>query len=298
MKNWIWIVGVVLAGLIAFGVFNGFGIVPDAQAGLQDVETAEVTIDILTASIGATGKVRANQSANLAWEISGEVAEVSVSVGAAVADGQVLALLEQTSLSQSVILAQADLVTAQQELDELLNSRKQQAQALLALEEAQDALEDALNLDPLDLVQAEQAIVDAEKAVEDAQRDLNYTLSTASQASIDAARAEVVLARDALEKAEEKYEPYANKPEDNLIRANLQSQLAAAQQTYDAKVRELNALLSTGDELDQALAEANFATAQAEYQQALEDYDRLLKGPSEGEIALLESDLEDRKSVV
>lgn len=293
MKKWIWIIGVVLVGVIAFGVFSGLGIAKDAQAGLEGIETIEVTMDTLTASIGATGRVRANQSAILTWDISGEVEEINVQVGDVVTDGQILASLEQTSLGQNVILAQADLVSAQQALDELINSRNQRARALLALEEAQDALEEALNPDPLNIVQAEQAIVDAEKVVENAQRDLLYLSSTASQAVIDAAKSEVVLARDALQKAKDKYEPYADKPEDNLVRANLQSQLAAAQQTYDAKVRELNALLSTGSELDVAVAEAKLATAQAEYLQAQDEYDRLINGPSEGEIALLESDLED-----
>ncbi len=293
MKKWIWIIGLILVGVIAFGVFNDLGIVKGAKAGLEDVETVEVTVDTLTASVGATGRVRANQSAILTWDISGEVEDVRVQAGDVVSDGQILASLEQTSLSQNVILAQADLVDAQQALNDLINSKNQQARALLTLEDAQDALEEALNPDPLDIVLAEQAIVDAEKAVDDAQRDLTYLSSKASQASVDAAKAEVVLARDALQKAKDKFEPYANKPEDNLVRANLQSQLAAAQQNYDAKVRELNALLSTGSELDIAVAEANLATAQAEYQEAQEEYDRLINGPSKGEIALLESDLED-----
>jgi len=295
MKKWIWIIGVVLVGVIAFVIFSKGGFVQDSQAGLSDVETFEVTIDTLSASIGATGRVRANQSATLTWDISGEVGEVNVQAGEVVSDGQILASLEQTSLSQSVILARADLVSAGQALDDLLNSRNQGAEALLSVEDAEEALEDALNPDELSIVQAEQTIVDAEKAVDDAQRDLNYTTSTASQASIDAAKAEVVLSRDALEKALDKFEPYENKPEDNLIRANLQSKLAAAQQSYDAKVRDLNALLSTGDELDIAVAEANLATVQAEMLDAQEEYDQLVNGPSDGELARLESQLEDAK---
>lgn len=295
MKKWIWIISVILVGVIGFVIFNNGGFVQDAQAGLSDIETVEVTIDTLSASIGATGRVRANQSATLTWDISGEVGEVNVKAGEIVSDGQTLASLEQTSLSQVIILARADLVSAKQALDDLLNSRNQQAEALISVEDAEEALEEALNPDELSIVQAEQAIVDAEKAVDNAQRDLNYTTSTASQASIDAAESEVILARDALEKAQDKFEPYENKPEDNLIRANLQSNLAAAQQSYDAKVRNLNALLGTSDELDIAVAEANLATAQAELINAQEELDRLVNGPSEGELAKLESQIEDAK---
>jgi HlyD family secretion protein len=293
MKKWIWIIAVVTVAVVTLAALNGYFMESSTQSNTDGAETVEVVIDTLTGSIGATGKVRANQTAYLTWDVSGEVEQVNVQVGDEVKDGQLLASLEQNSLTQSVILAQADLVSAQQALEDLLYSRNQQAQALLAVEDAEGALEDSLNPDPLAEKKAQQAIVDAEKEVEDAERDVNFTLSTASQASIDAAEAEVILAKDALDKAREKFEPYENKPEDNLVRANLQSQLAAAQQTYDAKVRELNALLSTGDPLDIALAEANLATAQAELVEAQEEYDQIISGPSPGEIALLESQLED-----
>jgi len=295
MKKWIWILGAVIVSVGAYVLVTSRMSSQSSLAGLDEEEQVEVTIDTLTASIGATGKVRANQSATLTWDISGEVDQVNVQAGDIVSDGQILASLEQTSLDQNMILAQADLVSAQQALNDLLNSRNQQAQALLDVEDAEGALDDALTPDALSGIQAQQAIVDAEKAVEDAGRDLSYLLSTASPAAIDAAEAEVVLARDALEKAQDKFEPYENKPEDNLVRANLQSQLAAAQQRYDAKVRNLNALLSTGSELDIAVAEANLATMQAELIDSEEEYKRIVEGPSPGEIALLESQLDDAK---
>ena len=52
-------------------------------------------------------------------------------------------MLEKTSLPQTVILAQADLVNAKKALDDLLNSKLQQAKAQQAVEQAQQALEDA-----------------------------------------------------------------------------------------------------------------------------------------------------------
>jgi len=293
MKKWFLIIGLLIIIAISYFLINGSFNNQQTQINIDELETYEVRIDTLIASIGATGKVRANQSATLTWDISGEVEQVNVSAGEPIVDGQILAILEETSLSQNVILAQADLVSAQQELNNLLNSRNQQAQALLNVEEAEEALEDAQNPDPLSEIQAQQAIIDAEKAVDDATRDLNYLKSTASQPTIDAAESEVVLARDALEKAKEKFKPYENKPEDNLARANFQSQLAAAQQSYDAKVRELNSLLSTGDELDIAVSEANLATLQAELVDAQKEHERIIEGSSPGEIALLESQLDD-----
>lgn len=69
MKKWIWIIGVILVGIIAFSLFNGIGIVIIGQAGLDDIETVEVTTGTISASIGATGRVWANQSAVLKWDI-------------------------------------------------------------------------------------------------------------------------------------------------------------------------------------------------------------------------------------
>ena len=113
----------------------------------------------------------------------------------------------------------------------------------------------------------------------------------ASQATIDTAQAQVVLAEDALERAEAQFRPYENKPESNLIRANLLTRLAAAEQTYDAAVRQLNALLGTGNLTDITVAEADFATATAELLQVQREWERLKDGPSLATITLLGAQL-------
>ena len=121
MKKWIWVLGLLIITAITYFLINGSFNNQQTQINIDELETYEVRIDTLTASIGATGKVRVNQSAILTWDISGEVEQVNVSAGEPVVDGQILAVLEETSLSQNVILAQAELVNAQQELDNLLN---------------------------------------------------------------------------------------------------------------------------------------------------------------------------------
>ena len=95
--------------------------------------------------VGATGTVRANQTANLGWQTSGKVAEVSVEPGDLVKKDALLAELEPTTLAQNIILAKADLVGAQKALDDLLQSGTPAAQAGLALVNAKQALEDAQN---------------------------------------------------------------------------------------------------------------------------------------------------------
>lgn len=99
----------------------------------------------LTATIGATGTVRAKQTAVLIWQAAGTVDTVNVKVGDNVPEGFVMAYLAKTSLPQSVIMAEADLASAQSDLDELLNSDTARAQAVIALRDAQVAYDKANN---------------------------------------------------------------------------------------------------------------------------------------------------------
>lgn len=291
MRKWIIAVVVILvvaAGLYFFGPFRGRA----QSAAPGDLQTAPAERGDLTASIGATGVVHANQTALLGWQTSGTVDSVSVAVGEQVTEGQALATLSKTSLPQNVILAQADLVSAQKTLSDLQNSQIQQAQALQAVEDAQQALEDARNPE-LSQARALEAIATAQKTVEQAERAVRYSQSTASESLINEAEAQVVIAKDALDKAQEAFAPYANKPEDNLTRARLQSELSAAQQRYDAAVSQLNSLKGTASPIDQAVAQANLETAKAQLLQAQRDWERIQNGPSEADLALLEAQLED-----
>jgi HlyD family secretion protein len=289
-KRWTWIVIAILV-VGAIGAF--FFLRARGQAAAQaNFETQPAAHGDLTATVGATGVVRANQTALLVWQTSGTVGQVDVNVSEPVTKDQVLATLEQTSLPQTVILAQADLVNAQRALDDLLNSQLQQAQAQQALEKARQALEDAQNPEATK-AKAQQAVADAQKAVENADRALRDAQSPAGQSFIDQAQAQVVLAQDALEQAQKNFEPYANKPEDNLVRARFQSELSSAQQRYDAAVRQLNGLLGTTNLTDQAVAQANLETARAQLADAQREWERVKDGTSPAEMAVLAAQLAD-----
>ncbi len=108
-------------------------------------QTATVERGNLTATIGATGTVRAKQTAILIWQAAGTVDTVNVKVGDNVPEGFVMAYLAKTSLPQSVIMAEADLANAQSDLDQLLNSDTARAQSVIALRDAQVAYDKANN---------------------------------------------------------------------------------------------------------------------------------------------------------
>ena len=109
-------------------------------------QTAKVEKGELVATVGATGTVRARQSVTLVWQTSGSVDAVNASVGDRVAAEAVLASLSPTSVSQNIILAEADLVNAQKALDELVASDTVRAQAWIALRQSQDDYEKARDL--------------------------------------------------------------------------------------------------------------------------------------------------------
>jgi len=133
-RTWI-ILGVVAAVAVA-AAYLLFGRGGNKTA--TQYTTEKLTRGTLTATVGATGTVRAHQSVVLAWETSGTVDKVNVKVGDQVQKDQVLATLQKISLPQNIIAAEADLINAQQTLDDLLASDTARAQAAITLRKAQD----------------------------------------------------------------------------------------------------------------------------------------------------------------
>ena len=259
----------------------------------EEPATVEPSAVEFSPIVSATGEIVPEQEALLSVSAGGVIEDVLVKEGDSVSAGEVLVRLEGTEQQLAAVsAAELELANAQYALEALYKDTDLlAAQALQTAETAERALED-LNNQELQQALAMQAVADAQKAVNTTERGVRYLQSTASQADIDAQKAQVVLAKDALDKAREDFEPYANKPEDNLTRANFQAKLAAAQQVYDAAVRKLNALEGTGSEVDINVAEADYLTAQATLIQAERDLERVMEGPDPGEVALLEAQIE------
>ena len=259
----------------------------------EETEAPEPIAIDFSPIVSATGVVSPEQEALLSVSAGGVVEDVLVEKGDNVTTDQVLVQLEGTEQQVAAVSAAAlELANAQFAFDKLFeDTNLLAAQALRSAETAERALED-LNNPELQEALALQAVADAQKAVDTTERNSRYTQSPASQADIDAQRAQVVLAGDALKKANEDFEEHANKPEDNVTRAHFLARQAAAQQIYDDAIRRLNAMEGTGSEVDINVAEAEFITAQAALLQAQRDLERVLDGPDPGEVALLEAQIE------
>jgi HlyD family secretion protein len=293
-----WWVLVFIVVVAASGGYYYYTTLTAAQAETgseNQLQTAVARRGDLIIYASASGEVVASTDVSLGFDEYGALIALDTTLGTEVEVGAVLALLETEytpeSIAAEIAQTQLDVLTAQKELDDLYkNAEKDAALALIAVEEAAVALEDLLNSDTHQ-AQAWENFVAAQDAVEDAESAYYISQSTASQADIDAAWAQVVLTKSALERAQEKYEPYANKPDDNLTKANLQANLSAAQQNNDAAVRTYNAMTSTGSETDQASAAAELATAQAQLADTERAWERAKEGPTDGEIALAEAEL-------
>lgn len=255
-------------------------VVPLANARRQSqlmsqLQTAVAARGNLTATIGATGTVRASQTVSLNWLTSGTVEKIQVESGDRVRAGDVLAILAQESLPQNVILAQAELVTAQRNLDDLLHSNAQRAQAQLTLVNAQKNYDNAkatLNMllarnrgatsDDLRHAQAQHTI--AEENLKRAEQYYNHLAKTRPEDDPERARAFVALfnARQALRRAKSSLDYFLLQPSAFNIEEN-QAKLAVAEAALEDAQRNWERLQDGPDPDDVAAAEARVAAIQA-----------------------------------
>ncbi len=209
---------------------------PRSGGPQEQFQTATVGRGDLTATVGATGSVRARQTAILGWQTSGTVEKVNVQIGDAVKTGDVLASLVKTSLPQSIILAEAELVSAQRALEDLQKSDTARAQAWVALRKAREAFEKAydyrqsLNY-PLERTEVHMVTEIVNGLPVQVPKTKTYK-SEATAEEIEKADADLALKQAQYEDAKRAYERVENGPNaDDLAAA--QARVDAAQATLD-----------------------------------------------------------------
>ena len=253
------IIGIFLLIIVTFAIY---WIRNRQQGSNQDTfQTVVAQRGSLLATIGATGTVRSNQSARLTWQTSGTIGDIFVNLGEEVSKGETLASLLPDTLPQTVILAQADLVSAKRDLDNLLNSTTNKAQTQLALANAQKAYEDA--------------------------KWTRQNLDTGrnNQEAAANAEAQYIIANNALENAQAAYDRLSNLADSDPIKAQAYSTLYAAQQTVKSKLNAWNWYKSQANSEEISEADAKLALAEAQLQDAQREWDRVKNGPDQDEIA-------------
>jgi HlyD family secretion protein len=270
------IIYIIVAVVIVFAIAGGFFWYRSSQQAKAagQFETAILERGNLTSIVGATGTVRANQTASLNWQTSGTVESVNVLEGDKVKEGDVLADLSSTSLSQAIVLAQADLVTAERNLQNVQDSTSARAEAQLALATSEKALKDAKTK----------------------REGMNYKRS--SQANIDYAEAQLALAQKAVDNAQHAFNNVTELAPADPIRAQATTNLYNAKLARDRAMANLNWYKGKPSENDIAEADAKLAVAQAQYDDALREWNRLKDGPDPKDIAAAQARVDAIKATL
>ncbi|HCK65864.1 MAG TPA: hypothetical protein DHW49_06340 [Anaerolineae bacterium] len=132
----------VLVVIILFTLVRGFS--PANASNVPSTEAQVVSLEVAE-TIETSGTLQAQPFASLTWKTSGVVESVNVEVGDFVKAGDILLTLQPESTSASIVSAQADLITAQENLEDVLSSGTGVAQAAIDLKEAQEDYDKAVN---------------------------------------------------------------------------------------------------------------------------------------------------------
>ncbi len=325
-RTWLIIGGIVLvlvcAGVVAFRAFAS------RQPANAALKTGEVTQITAVSSVESSGSVAALQSASVFWATTGTVGTVNVKAGDKVKAGEVLMTVDPATAPQSVILAQADIITAQNALDELLHPTDMAvANARKAVADAQDALDKAKR----DLKSVESpagqsvfdAVSDAKLALDNAQADVQLAANSADAQALNNAAVQVDEAFRFYQDAKAKYDASNEKTEylallrqaeagyNNALaaqqtiilrvqtdQANKDNALKKAQDKYEQAVANLNAAQLGPDANKLAIAQAKVAVAEAALADAQDKLDKLLNGADPDDIAVAQAKLQAAQATV
>ena len=259
------IIAIILIGALAAAGYYFWSQGQSAVGG--EFQTTPAERGSLEATVGATGTVRANQTALLAWETTGSVETVRVKVGDNVKKDDVLAELAKTSLSQSIILAEVDLLAAQRGLEDLQISTTARAQAELAVTQAEKALEDA----------------------KDKYEGSNF--ARASETKIENVQSELDLLNHQISQARKIYNMFKDLPDGDSRKAGALSNLTSLELRRDQVVAELNYITGSPDDNEVSQRLSNYEIAKAQLEDAKLRLARVQDGPDDLEVARLQAQM-------
>ena len=266
--------GLVLLLVIALVLVGCSGQAQPAASSPEATEPAEALPPVRSdTSVMAEGKVVPAQDAALSFQANGVVGEVLVSEGEQVQAGQVLIRLQGSEkLESALATAELEMLSAEQALVDLSdNAAVIRSQTQLTLAEAKRELDKA----------------------EDRLYSKEY--KRGDQEQIDIARANYVIAEDAVGEAEEQYDRVDDRDEDDPVRAEALSQLAATRQKRDSALYNLNYLMARPNELDVNEIDAKLAVAQAKVADAERRLSLMADGPDKNQLKIAEARLKNAR---
>ena len=139
IRNWGITIAVMIVAILVVWEYSS----ANAISATENTESKVITLDVAE-TIEASGSLEAQPFASLSWKTGGVVEVVNVKPGDFVKADSILLTLDPTSTSASIVSAQADLVTAQKNLDDILTSGTNLAQAMIDLKNSQEDYDDAV----------------------------------------------------------------------------------------------------------------------------------------------------------
>jgi multidrug efflux pump subunit AcrA (membrane-fusion protein) len=298
------IVGVVI--FLAFSPTSG----GSDQVDENESQSVVARSGDLTISVSGSGELVPLSETSLSFEDNGELVALNVGVGDQIQAGDVLASLKldrtESDLAADLANAELDILLAQQKIEHTYeNAQLEAAKDLLALEEAQLAVETLQNYE-LEQALALQNLSFAESAVQDAEMDLYIVNSAPSQQALNTASASLLFKEKELHEIQEQIEraeyQFISAP-NQMVRdrldqqlTNLRLQLANQQIEYENALYKSETLDNPPEEIDLTLAEARLATAQAQLAEAESNWAEVQNGPPAGDLAIAEARLAEAQS--
>lgn len=223
-----WSIGVI-ALVILFFIVRGL-LRPNISPSGIPMQAQVVSIEVVE-TIETSGALQAQPFASLAWKTSGVVELINVKPGDFVQAGDILLALLPESTSGSIVSAQADLVNAQETLEELLNSDTALIEAEQAVDDAEEDYQKAYNW----RVQLN-GKVDIKEYVYDQQGQLKLKeyKGYAGKETIEQADRDLALAESKLNDARREYE--------RLLQGEDSAKVAAAKASVEASQATINSL--------------------------------------------------------
>lgn len=219
----------VIALVILFFIVRGL-LRPNVNPSGIPMQAQVVSIEVVE-TIETSGALQAQPFASLAWKTSGVVELINVKPGDFVQAGDILLALQPESTSGSIVSAQADLVNAQETLEELLNSDTALIEAEQAVDDAEEDYQKAYNW----RVQLN-GKVDIKEYVYDqhGQIKLKEYKGYAGKETIEQADRDLALAESKLNDARREYE--------RLLQGEDSAKVAAAKASVEASQATINSL--------------------------------------------------------
>jgi HlyD family secretion protein len=303
-RGFLWIVGGMVIAAVAVGAFvllTGPGGPLAATISAQTpAQAPTVTIraaDAMLGQISASGSIAPVEVKHVVLEVDGAVQAVLVEAGDVVAPGDPLLRLDTADLEQTILLAELDVATAQNSLDQLREpaSAFELAEARADLTSAQQQLADAREPATATELAAARANVASAWAT---YNDLKAGPSAAELTTLEAnlRKTEIALqeAQRAYDKVKWAGDAGASKEGADLQSATIDYESAKAEYTISvepAADADLQAAIGQANDAQQALDDllakpdaAAIAAAEAQVAAAQKRLDDLLQGASDLEI--------------